>query len=157
MELGREIAQNWMLLKISWKKNKWIAGRPRPLETNRTQEQHQGQEGSIWTVTLIFQLRVMLKSQRSQACSPSCQSWEWCDVHVHLYFVTCGTKPITFCQCSMGNRFRARPPNGCLQWHTELDGRVSTFNFLATANDNHLANQQWGEKQLISLHCLRWI
>eukprot|EP00095_Tigriopus_kingsejongensis_P003142 maker-scaffold662_size116868-snap-gene-0.12 protein:Tk03142 transcript:maker-scaffold662_size116868-snap-gene-0.12-mRNA-1 annotation:"hypothetical protein DAPPUDRAFT_311633" len=33
------------------------------------------------------------------------------------------------------------PPDGCLQYHTELDGRLTTFNFIPT-NDNHLANQQ---------------
>eukprot|EP00095_Tigriopus_kingsejongensis_P004177 maker-scaffold47_size466558-snap-gene-0.18 protein:Tk04177 transcript:maker-scaffold47_size466558-snap-gene-0.18-mRNA-1 annotation:"hypothetical protein KGM_18655" len=34
-------------------------------------------------------------------------------------------------------------PNGCgcLQYHTGLTGRLTTFNFLPT-NDNHLANQQ---------------
>eukprot|EP00094_Tigriopus_californicus_P012154 TCALIF_11746-PA protein Name:"Protein of unknown function" AED:0.18 eAED:0.18 QI:249/1/0.87/1/0.28/0.37/8/0/200 len=34
------------------------------------------------------------------------------------------------------------PPDGCLQYHTELDGRFTTFNFLPT-NDNHLAQQQY--------------
>ncbi|TRY80433.1 hypothetical protein TCAL_15490, partial [Tigriopus californicus] len=32
--------------------------------------------------------------------------------------------------------------NGCLQYHTGLTGRLTTFNFLPT-NDNHLANQDY--------------
>jgi len=34
------------------------------------------------------------------------------------------------------------PPDGCLQWHTGLTGRFTTFNFLDTA-DNHLPNQDY--------------
>jgi len=34
------------------------------------------------------------------------------------------------------------PPDGCLQYHTELDGRFTTFNFIPT-NQNHLLNQQY--------------
>ena len=33
------------------------------------------------------------------------------------------------------------PTDGCLQYHTGLTGRLTTFNFLPT-NDNHLANQE---------------
>ncbi|XP_059084415.1 uncharacterized protein LOC131881546, partial [Tigriopus californicus] len=36
-----------------------------------------------------------------------------------------------------------QPQNcGCLQYHTGLTGRITTFNFLPT-NDNHLANQEY--------------
>ena len=34
-----------------------------------------------------------------------------------------------------------RPPSGCLQWHTGLIGKLTTFNFIPT-NDNHLPNQE---------------
>ena len=36
------------------------------------------------------------------------------------------------------------PPNGCLQYHTGIDGRFSTFNYgAAAAQDQHLRNQNY--------------
>ena len=35
-----------------------------------------------------------------------------------------------------------RPPGGCLQWHTGLTGRFTTFNFLETTTPQHLASQE---------------
>ena len=32
-------------------------------------------------------------------------------------------------------------PNGCLQYHTGLTGRFTTFNFIPS-DDNHLSNQE---------------
>ena len=34
------------------------------------------------------------------------------------------------------------PPNGCLQYHTGLTGRFSTFNFMAGLDQNHLNNHE---------------
>ena len=44
------------------------------------------------------------------------------------------------------------PPDGCLQYHSELDGRFTTFNFVPTTtiNENHLANQQYEKEMPIS-------
>ena len=53
---------------------------------------------------------------------------------------TIRTWDIKASQIACGSEFT--PPNGCLQYHTELDGRLTTFNFIPT-NDNHLANQQY--------------
>ncbi|XP_059083097.1 uncharacterized protein LOC131880461 [Tigriopus californicus] len=39
-------------------------------------------------------------------------------------------------------RSRSRPPEGCLQYHTGLTGRMETFNY-QDDNDNHLANQEY--------------
>ena len=36
-----------------------------------------------------------------------------------------------------------RPPGGCLQWHTGLTGRFTTFNFLETTTPQHLASQDY--------------
>ncbi len=55
----------------NYPKTKGFAGDPRSLEMKGLQEQHQGQEGSIWTDTLIFQLWV-LKSQ--QGVKPAVQA-----------------------------------------------------------------------------------
>ena len=35
----------------------------------------------------------------------------------------------------------ARPPEGCLQWHTGTEGRIETFNF--AGNNQHLNDQQY--------------
>lgn len=35
-----------------------------------------------------------------------------------------------------------RNPEGCLQWHTGLQGRMTTFNFIAT-DESHLASQDY--------------
>ncbi len=86
--MGKEIAQKLIFLKISLMadpKTEWIAGGPRPLERKRTQEQCQSQEGIIWAVSFIFQPHAGTKvSTRSQACSSSCQSCKWYNVHMYL-------------------------------------------------------------------------
>ena len=33
-------------------------------------------------------------------------------------------------------------PNGCLQYHSTLTGRIQTFNFANSAMPQHLANQE---------------
>ena len=38
--------------------------------------------------------------------------------------------------------FFSRPDPGCLQYHTGLTGRLTSFNFLPTT-DNHLSNQKY--------------
>ncbi|XP_059081645.1 uncharacterized protein LOC131879360 [Tigriopus californicus] len=38
---------------------------------------------------------------------------------------------------------RSSPPDGCLQYHTDLQGRFTTFNFAPTDN-NHLGDQNYG-------------
>ena len=43
-------------------------------------------------------------------------------------------------QIPCGSRFT--PPSGCLQYHTGLDGRFSTFNFNDAAT-GHLADQRY--------------
>ena len=35
------------------------------------------------------------------------------------------------------------PPDGCLQYHTGLTGRITTFNFLETTTPQHLALQEY--------------
>ena len=35
-----------------------------------------------------------------------------------------------------------RPPDGCLQYHTTLQGRFQTFNFAETTTYSHLASQK---------------
>ena len=37
------------------------------------------------------------------------------------------------------------PPNGCLQWHTGVNGRFETFNFPGTTSNEyqHLRNQDY--------------
>ena len=35
-----------------------------------------------------------------------------------------------------------RPPDGCLQYHTTLQGRFQTFNFAETTTLSHLASQK---------------
>ncbi|TRY67159.1 hypothetical protein TCAL_15792 [Tigriopus californicus] len=37
---------------------------------------------------------------------------------------------------------RSTPPDGCLQYHTELDGRIQTFNYAPT-DETHLPNQEY--------------
>ncbi len=73
-ELGNEIAQNRMFLKISWMADlntEQIAGGARPQERNRTKEQSQSQEGIIWAGAFIFQPQV-LKSE--QGIKPAVQA-----------------------------------------------------------------------------------
>ncbi len=41
----------------------------------------------------------------------------------------------------------SRPPNGCLQYHTGLTGRITTFNFTPAAS-NHLNNQEYSTNNL---------
>ena len=36
-----------------------------------------------------------------------------------------------------------RQPEGCLQYHTELTGRFTTFNFQDTTTPQHLASQRY--------------
>ena len=35
-----------------------------------------------------------------------------------------------------------RPESGCLQYHTQLTGRITTFNFEDAAAQQHLASQE---------------
>ena len=41
--------------------------------------------------------------------------------------------------------FTYSPPNGCLQWHTGVNGRFETFNFPGTTSNEyqHLRNQDY--------------
>ncbi len=102
-----------MLLKISWMvdpKTEWIAYGPRPLERNKTQEHHQSQEGIIWAGCFIFQPQV---STRSQACSSSCQSWEWYHMNVYVYFFIVSHEPVirpNHNPTRLPRHFPVRPP-----------------------------------------------
>ena len=39
--------------------------------------------------------------------------------------------------------FLCSPPNGCLQYHTGIDGRFTTFNWGGTPVTQHLRNQDY--------------
>ena len=39
--------------------------------------------------------------------------------------------------------FLCSPPNGCLQYHTGIDGRFTTFNWGSTPVVQHLRNQDY--------------
>ena len=51
--------------------------------------------------------------------------------------------------------FFSRPDPGCLQYHTGLTGRLTSFNFLPTT-DNHLSNQKyvWKSVKFSSLNLI---
>ena len=53
------------------------------------------------------------------------------------------------------NDFFFRPDPGCLQYHTGLTGRLTSFNFLPT-NDNHLSNQKYVWKS-VKFWSLNWV
>ena len=84
-ELENEVAQNWMLLKISWitdPKTEWIASGPRSLERNRIQERFSKNEEQRHHLGWLFHLPTT--GAKVSTRSSSCQSCEWYNVHVHI-------------------------------------------------------------------------
>ncbi|TRY67160.1 hypothetical protein TCAL_15822 [Tigriopus californicus] len=53
---------------------------------------------------------------------------------------------------------RSAPPDGCLQYHTELDGRFQTFNY-AAKDESHLDDQKYYSiciRQMLGYCCIQY-
>ena len=93
----------------------------------------------IWysNIEFCFWWILNFKNVGSQSISNSMRSKLWVSNICFYILLWWGCKNIYF-----------RPRDGCLQYHTGLTGRFTSFNFIPTG-DNHLKEQKYGTSSTI--------